>query len=226
MYSGTPGAEFTAEGVEISYDSGRGLLQTDGLQNADLMACATDDYLGAMAQLLGVPPSEMHPPQAVHTQNVLPRPGGDRPTVTPHVDGIPKEHNHSVFPGPFNITSLVFLSDVQGETGGGTRVWPGSAERIRALAESDNAKYEKLWRLTQDIPELDLGEPVQLVPKSGDVLFWSHLLGHNGTPNTGTHPRMCLRFFCSCGQCFGRWKKSEAWGHWAPYGKGGKGPFN
>jgi hypothetical protein len=64
------------------------------------------------------------------------------------------------------------------------------------------------------------------VPKRGDVLFWSHLGGHNGTPNTGTTPRLCLRFFCSCEACFGRWKKTEEWGHWAPYGPNGAGPFD
>jgi hypothetical protein len=223
---GRPAASLVERGAAISTVDERGLLQTDGLQNADLMACATDRYLGAMAQLLGVPPSQLHPPQSCHAQNLLPRPGGERPVVHPHVDGIPREHNHSVFPGPFNVTSLIYLNDTMGEEGGGTRVWPGSASKIRALAESDLVGFEKLWRLTQDIPSLDLGEPVQLVPKRGDVLFWSHLLGHNGTPNTGERPRMCMRFFCSCDACFRRWKKSDAWGHWAPYGESGKGPFD
>jgi hypothetical protein len=209
----------------MKHEEDRGNLQTNGLQNADLMACATPRYLGAMAQLLGVPPDEMHPPQAVHTQNLLPRPGAERGEVRPHVDGIPKEHNHSTFPGPFNITSLLFMNDTQGEEGGGTRVWPGSASKILALAESDREKYEKLWRLVQDVPKLELDEPVQLIPNRGDVLFWSHLLGHNGTPNTGTVPRLCLRFFCSCEDCFARWKKTEEWGHWAPYGPGRQGPF-
>ena len=59
------------------------------------------------------------------------------------------------------------------------RVWPESARKIRELADSDRVKYAKLWQLVKDVPALDLGEPIQLVPKRGDVLFWSHLLGHN-----------------------------------------------
>jgi hypothetical protein len=72
----------------MKHEEDRGNLQTNGLQNADLMACATPRYLGAMAQLLGVPPDEMHPPQAVHTQNLLPRPGAERGEVRPHVDAL------------------------------------------------------------------------------------------------------------------------------------------
>eukprot|EP01048_Picozoa_sp_COSAG05_P024581 COSAG05_NODE_5845_length_1074_cov_1.619487_1_plen_231_part_00 len=117
---GEPAPHLAAEGqrraddgdARINVEEGRGNLVTNGLQNPDLMACATDRYLGAMAQLLGVDPSELHPPQSVHTQNLLPRPGGPRSEVRPHVDGIPKQHNHSTFPGPFNITSLRLVRPV------------------------------------------------------------------------------------------------------------------
>ena len=108
--------------------------------------------------------------------------------------------NHDTFPGPFNITSLLFLNDVQGEDGGGTRVWPESARKIRELADSDRVKYDKLWKLVKDVPALDLGEPIQLVPKRGDVLFWSHLLGHNVRPHppVAPCPRSLLSRACAC----------------------------
>ena len=133
--------ELHEPGVDVSWQEGQSLISYMGSQNADLMACASDRYLGAQAQLLGVHPSEMHPPQSAHSQNKLPRPGEERREVTPHVDGIPKGKigtfpprfacrcpetiatsvfNHDTFPGPFNITSLLFLNDVQGEEGGGT----------------------------------------------------------------------------------------------------------
>ena len=112
--------ELHEPGVDVSWQEGQSLISYMGSQNADLMACASDRYLGAQAQLLGVHPSEMHPPQSAHSQNKLPRPGEERREVTPHVDGIPRVFNHDTFPGPFNITSLLFLNDVQGETGGGT----------------------------------------------------------------------------------------------------------
>ena len=116
---------------------------------------------------------------------------------------------------------------MQGEEGRGTRVWPGSAAKIRELAESDRSGYEKLWQLVQDVPQLELGEAVQLVARCGDIhaLLEPHARPQRYT-NTGTTPRLCMRFFCSCEACFTRWKKSEEWGHWCPYGKGGAGPFD
>ena len=63
-----------------------------GPDNGDDEASAPSnpDALSQAAQLLGVNPSEMHPPQSAHSQNKLPRPGEERREVTPHVDGIPK----------------------------------------------------------------------------------------------------------------------------------------
>ena len=34
-------------------------------------------------------------------------------------------------------------------------------------------------------PEMDLGEPMEVVAKQGDVLFFHHLLPHSGTMNVG-----------------------------------------
>ena len=65
-----------------------------------------------------------------------------------------------------------------------------------------------LYNLNKDIPALDLGEPMELLPKVGDVLFFQHLFGHNGARNTGPRPRLMMRYFCTC-RAYGRWKKTD-----------------
>ena len=192
----------------------RGIVIFNGIQDPALMACATDQYLTAVAQLLDEPKTSLHPPEAVHTQNLLQRDALWKLPV-PHVDGIPKKHMHKTFPGPYRITSLFFLSDVEPQ-GGGTCVWPGSHHKIRQLAESDPSKYEYLYELNKDIPTLNLGAPLELNPKRGDILFFTHLFGHNGTVNSRPKPRFMMRLFCSCKRCYNTWKKVDHWGHWAP----------
>lgn len=196
------------------YEKRRGVVTFNGVQDPDLMACATKSYLTAVAQLLGEPIGSLHPPEAVHTQNLLQR-NLEWELPRAHVDGIPKEHMHKTFPGPYRITSLFYLSDVE-HTGGGTCAWPGSHRKIRALAESDAERYTHLHDLNKDIPSLDLGDPIELQPRRGDILFFQHLFGHNGTVNVLPEPRFMMRYFCSCERCYSTWKKVDRWGHWAP----------
>jgi hypothetical protein len=196
------------------YSESRGVTIFNGVTHSDLMACATDAYLTAVAQLLGEPGGSLHPPESVHTQNLLQR-KSVQTTPNPHVDGIPKEHLHATFPGPYRITSLIYLSDVE-PGGGGTFAWPRSHREIGRLAESDPVKYEYLYDLNKDIPSLDLGKGVELTPQRGDILFFKHLFGHNGSANTLAKPRFMMRYFCSCEKCYTTWRKVDHWGHWAP----------
>jgi hypothetical protein len=196
------------------FTESRGVVTFNGVGSSDLMACATDAYLTAVAQLLGEPAGSLHPPEAVHTQNLIQQGGNFKPPH-PHVDGIPKEHMHRTFPGPYRITSLIYLSDVEPD-GGGTFAWPGSHRKIRKLAETDPDKYEYLYNLNKDIPSLDLGKFIELTPRRGDILFFQHLFGHNGSANTLAKPRFMMRYFCSCEKCYTTWRKVDHWGHWAP----------
>ena len=84
-------------------------------------------------------------------------------------------------------------------------MWPGSHQKIRALAESDRDTYRHLFDLNKDIPDLDLGEPIELTPPRGDVPFFQHVLGHNRAMNVQARPRFMMRFFCSCEVCVGHW---------------------
>ena len=198
---------------DVEYNDSRGLIMHYGVQDPDLMACVTPEFMRATTQLIGEDVENLHPPEAIHTLHMLPV-DRERVLPRPHVDGIPKGYVYKTFPGPYRIVSLVYLTDVEPH-GGGTAVWPGSHRKIRELAESDREKYTYLSDLTKDVPDLDLGDPIELLPKRGDVLFFKHLLGHSGTLNTGSSPRLMMRYFCACQAC-SRWKKTEDWNHWTP----------
>lgn len=198
-----------------TYNKGSGAMIFNGVQDPDLMACATDDYLNAVAQLLGEPIDSLHSPEAIFALNLLGRPGQWTMPRHPHIDGLNPKHVPKTFPGPYRITSLLYLSDIEPQ-GGGTCVWPGSPSKIRALAESDPVKYKHLKDLNKDIPSLDLEPGIELTPKRGDILFFQHLFGHNGSVNTATKPRFMMRFFCSCEKCYTTWPKADHWGFWTP----------
>ena len=53
--------------------------------------------------------------------------------------------------------------------------WPGSQHKVRGKAQADLLQYEYLFDLNKEVPDLDLGEPVELLPKPGDILFFQHL---------------------------------------------------
>ena len=199
------------EGVDEFKPEG-GLSVFNGVQDPDIMACATPAFLKANAELLGEE-EPMHAPEAVHTQNKVPL-DGEWTMRNAHIDGIPKQHMHRTWPGPYRIASLLFLNDVE-QRGGGTAIWPGSHRKIWALAESDREKYEHLFYLNKDIRTLDLGDPIELTPKRGDVLFFTYMFGHNGTSNVGSRPRWMMRFGCSCDIC-SKWPKTKDWHLWSP----------
>ena len=190
----------------------RGLSVLNGIQDPDIMACVTPEYLKATAELIGE--ESVHPPEAAHMQNKVPV-DGNWALPKAHIDGLPKEHMHQTFPGPYRIASLVFLNDIA-HKGGGTAVFPGSHRKVLELARSDREKYKYIIPLNRDISTLNLGDPVELTPKRGDVLFFTYCFGHNGTANVGDRPRWMMRYLCSCEACQTRWKKTEDWGLWTP----------
>ena len=151
-----------------------GLSVLNGIQDPDIMFCVTPEYLKATAELLGE--ESVHPPESAHMQNRVPiKTQWSLPRA--HIDGLPKEHMHRTFPGPYRIASLVFLNNID-HKGGGTAVFPRSHHKIMELAKSDVEKYEYIISLNRDLSALDLGEAVELTPRRGDVLsftymFWS-----------------------------------------------------
>jgi hypothetical protein len=159
-------------------------------ESPELVACYTPEYLAAAARLAGDDPAIFQPPRRAYAINVFPQPG---PWVwpSPHIDHSIKEHGHKTFPRAFRIAAMTFLSDVAPH-GAGTVVWPASHRRIEALARSDPERYEMMWVVGQAMRELDLGEPVELTPRRGDLLFYHYLCAHAGSMNTSHRPRFAL----------------------------------
>lgn len=156
----------------------------------ELVACYTPAFLAAAAQLAGEDLATMHPPRSAYAINVFPRPG-PWTLPSPHIDHAIKEHGHRTFPRAFRIAAMTFLNDVPPH-GGGTVVWPGSHRRLEALARSDPERFELMWSLNQSLKETDLGEPVELTPRRGDVLFYHYLCAHAGSMNVSDRPRFAM----------------------------------
>ncbi len=198
----------TADQVQAA----RGLSVFNGIQDPDIMACVTPEYLSVTAELLGE--ESVHPPESAHMQNKVPV-YTEWALPRAHIDGLPKEHMHKTFPGPYRIASLIYLNDI-GPRGGATAVFPGSHRKIQALAESDPEKYEYIIPLNKDLKTLDLGDPVELTPRRGSILFFTYNFGHNGTNNVSDRPRWMMRYMCSCEACHTRWPKAGKWALWTP----------
>ena len=159
-------------------------------ENADLLACFTPDFIASAARLAGDDPTTFAQPTRALVLNVFPTesewkwPGA-------HIDHAIKEHGHKTFPRAFRIASMTFLNDVAPH-GGGTIVWPGSHKKIARLAKSDSSRYEMMWTLNQELDKADIGSPVELTPKRGDVLLYHSLCAHSGSQNTSDRPRFAL----------------------------------
>ena len=167
------------------------LYQYFNNKHPDLLACYTPAMMAAMAQVTGEKASMFEPPESTLLQNVFPS-EGKWSWGGAHFDGAVKARQHKTFPGPFFISTLIYLNDIE-HHGGGTIGWPGKHKAVRALAESDPEKYEYLWRLAEDLNTIDLGEPVELEPNCGDIFFFSPFAVHSGSRNVRDTPRLALR---------------------------------
>lgn len=158
-------------------------------EHSAMTACFTPEVLEAAAILS----HENHPlkaPEHVHSINVFPKPG-EWKWHGMHIDHAIKNENHRVFPKAFGIAVMIYLNNVAPK-GGGTVLWPGSHRRLEELARRDPVQYEFMWRLNADLNKVDLGDPVELLPQGGDVLFYHYLVVHSGSNNTSDRPRFAL----------------------------------
>lgn len=93
-----------------------------------------------------------------------------------------KIYNHTVLLG-------VFLTPVSTEFGGNFTVWPGS-----------HYIYESYFRergrraMSEPLPTLELGEPVQLMCGLGDVVLAHYQLGHAAAVNVTDGDRIAVYF--------------------------------
>ncbi len=193
----------------------QGVIEHFGLQDSALLACCTPAFYDVQSQLARRNPEAFHcrkpQPEAVWTRSVFPV-SGIWNHLGGHADGVHRPF--AVFPGSFRVSSLTYL-DTGVAQGGGTAVWPGSHRRLRETAAQDPDRYRMLPDLKNPQQKFDLGEPVELTPSRGDVLFFHYLLVHAGSLNTSNKPRFALRWMCACDTCR-IWEKYGKWNIWMP----------
>jgi hypothetical protein len=156
----------------------------------EIMACFTPLICAAAAELANEGLPALPAPSSTYTLNIFPQEGGWRPHG-PHIDHALERDAYKVFPRPMRIASIIYLNDVP-ENGAPTVVWPGSYKKIEALAKSDPERYTLMMTLNREIDKLDLGEPVQVPSKQGDILFYHYLTAHSGSTNATDTPRLAL----------------------------------
>jgi Phytanoyl-CoA dioxygenase (PhyH) len=159
-------------------------------ENAALVACYTPVYVAAAADLAGDDPATFRFPTRGYVINLFPR-REEWAWPRPHIDHAIKEHGHKTFPRAFRIAAMTYLSDIEPH-GGGTVVWPGSHRKIEALARSKPEQYELMWSLGRDLQQAGFGEPLEMTPRRGDVLFYHYLCAHAGSINVRDRPRFAM----------------------------------
>ena len=110
---------------------------------------------------------------------------------TPHLDGFATGLNGVPGDRIYNHTVLigVFLTPVLTEFAGNFTVWPAS-----------HYVYERYFRergnraMHEPMPELQLGDPVQLCCDVGDVVLAHYSLGHTAAVNTSEQDRIAIFF--------------------------------
>lgn len=190
-------------------------IELYGVTHPDVLACCTLDYLTILKQLAEKYPSIPHcksqEPDGIWAINQFPEDANWRPSP-PHLDGDFRDLR--LDPGTFRATSLTYLTASNSQQGT-TLIWPEGVERIRAFRKKHPDFSNHVRDMRAHFPKLDLGEPMEVVAKQGDVLFFHHLLPHTGTINVGTSPRFAIRYMCLCYGCRA-WQKKGEWNIWMP----------
>jgi hypothetical protein len=154
-------------------------------------ACYTESLCAAAAELGGE--AEIRPYYPIEQAlAIIIKPGEKEWNwPPPHIDHAIEKAGYHVFPRPFRVASLLYLSDGVPH-GGNTVVWPGSHRQIERLAKSDPERYQLMHTVNQNLDKAGLGDPVELTPRAGDILFYHYLCAHSGSENTTEQPRLAL----------------------------------
>jgi hypothetical protein len=172
------------------------LLQRELFTNApELMAVFTPEVCRAVGQLASTDPCLFPVAHPFHGYVLtIPRSGdGPQLGVAPHMDGAGYNSPYPVpsQPQPWKLFTMIYLHD--GTPGGGnTMVWPDSARKYEALWRSNPQKYRFMKPMIDDRHLIDLGDPIELVPKAGDVAFIDQRCWHSGSLNNGPRPRVAM----------------------------------
>lgn len=110
---------------------------------------------------------------------------------TPHIDGVPSFDNGVPAGRLDTLTAVVgiFLTTTPRTFAGNLTVWPGT-HRVhqRYFAERGPSA------LVEPLPDLDLGQPQQLICEAGDVVLMHYELAHDASVNTSDVERVAVYF--------------------------------
>ncbi len=190
-------------------------IELFGITHPDILACCTPIYLTVLNQLAEryptIPHCKSQHPDGIWAMNQFPISDEWR-IPSPHLDGYSRDLR--LDPGSFRASSLTYLTDANSHQGT-TVIWPEGPQRIREFCQKNPDFSNHIRDMRVVFPQLDLGEPMEVVAKQGDVLLFHHLLPHSGTINAGTSPRFAIRFMCLCRDCHS-WQKRGEWNIWMP----------
>src|SRR5262249_27095824 len=110
----------------------------------------------------------------------------------PHIDGLGNwQCIIQSFPRPWTMFAMMYLHDV-GHHEGTTVVYPGSHRKFQAMMRAEPERYRFLCQVADDFKKVDIGEPVEITAKAGDVAFIDQMLVHAGSVNCGKRPRFAM----------------------------------
>ena len=110
----------------------------------------------------------------------------------PHIDGLPTPFNGvpaDVLVSNFTVLVGVFLSPVRSEFAGNFTVWPGSHHCLER-----HFREHGLETLRNGMPDIPLGQPLQLMVEPGDVVLCHYQLAHAPAANLSTADRYAIYF--------------------------------
>lgn len=164
-------------------------------KHPDLMGVYTPQFLTAAAQLASSDPhmfAMSRVPLNAYVISLPPTPRAEWGLQGPHIDGSGNWNSIvNSFPRPWLMFSMIYLHDVP-KHGGNTCVFPKSHRKFQALLRSEPERYRFMAQMNDDWDRVDLGEPVELIAKAGDVAFLDQMMVHAGSNNLSHRPRFAM----------------------------------
>ena len=156
----------------------------------ELIAIFNRKFREMAAQLTGEDPETFVIPRNPWALIVFPH-GKEWQWPEAHVDHALKEDNFRIFPPPFRIASISYLTDVPPH-GGGTVVWPRSHKTLANFVKQNRKNYRYMSDLNVNLHKIPLNPPIELRPSRGDVLFYHYLCAHSAGMNVSGVIRLAL----------------------------------